>query len=169
MLTPGREPVWAGKLDLVGVTAALVAISRSSTTHAGPCKHCKKTVRNIKAADYFSNELSTLECSEKSLSLLNDAAMDNIVLPVLRSAVASSCWHTATHCMQWLLGKHTQPGLHIEFMSHASAQNHNMAAAHNQNSPQPKFNISAQSEHLGLWMIAKHECHVQACCKVLMK
>ena len=166
---PRTEPVWAESLNLVGVTAALVAISRSSTTHARPCKHCQKTAKNIKATDYFSNKLSTLECSEKSLSLLNDAAMVDVDLPVLTSAVASSCWHIATNGMQWLLCKYAQPSLHIEFMSHASAQNHNMAAAHNQNSPQPKFNISAQSEHLGLWMIAKHECHVQACCKVLMK
>jgi len=61
MLIPDREPAWVETTNLVGVTAALIAISRFSTTHARPCKHRQKSARNIKAADYFSNESTTLE------------------------------------------------------------------------------------------------------------
>jgi hypothetical protein len=146
MLTPGREPVWAEKLDLVGVAAALVAISRSSTTHARPCKHCQKLARHIRLQTTLAMNYQHL----KSLSLLNDASMDNAVLPVLTSALASLCWHTVIHGMQWPLFKHTQAGLHFDFLSHASAhrimistswQQLTTKKAHNQNTIfQPKEN-----------------------------
>jgi hypothetical protein len=80
--------------------------------------------------------------------------MDNVVLPMLQLR-----HHVGTEQLMACSGffVSTQAGLHFELMSHASAQNHDidlLAAAHKQNSPQPKYNTSAQSEHLGLWMIS---------------
>ena len=165
-----REPIQAEAWNLVGVTATLVAISRFSTPHARPCKYPSR--KGICKEQLFKSCKEHWGCRllqqrimntwvQKSLSSPNHAAMDNVVLPVSRSAVAPSCWHTATHGMQWLLLRYTQSGLHYDLMSHASAQHHarGLLAAQTQ----PKHNIAAQSEHLGLWVIIQTPCH-----KVLM-